>query len=95
LDHDDKYVHLEFEYGLPGFFVERSCLLRLRVFREHYPNDTMIFKSDYAAVIVDMKFLSNNRFDPEAGDLLHNWVMIYECQKSIKRQCCRFTVAVC
>jgi hypothetical protein len=25
LDHDDKYVHLEFEYGLPGFF--RNVLL--------------------------------------------------------------------
>jgi hypothetical protein len=34
-------------------------LLRLHVFREHYSNDTMIFKSDCAAVFPDMKFKSD------------------------------------
>jgi hypothetical protein len=42
LDHDDKYAHQEFGYGLPGIFVGRLAFLDW-VFIEHYPNDTMIF----------------------------------------------------
>jgi hypothetical protein len=43
------------------------------------------FKSDYAAVFDDMKFLSDNLFDLEAGDLLQNGTTICVCQKSVKR----------